>query len=103
MSATANNPDSILVFVPIGKETTIGRSAATSQRAKDAPFVIGLLDNHKHHSDAVLLRLRERLAAKIEGVSFVHAKKSEAGKGAPKSMLDDLAARCDAVVNGIGD
>lgn len=103
MTTHQNTDDSVLVFVPVGKETTAKASAAATQRAKDAPFVIGLLDNHKHNSDAVLERLQQRLAAKIEGAQFVRAKKPEAGKGAPKAILDDLATRCDAVVNGIGD
>ncbi|MBM3343651.1 MAG: hypothetical protein FJY56_16320 [Betaproteobacteria bacterium] len=106
MATPTNCADGILVFVPVGKETaakTSNAPATLQQRAKDAPFVIGLLDNHKHNSDAVLARLQQQLAAKIEGAQFVHAKKPEAGKGAPKAMLDDLAARCDAVVNGIGD
>lgn len=103
MTTSMNNTDDVLVFIPVGKETKAKSATNTTQRAKDAPFVIGLLDNHKHNSGALLERLRERLAANIEGAQFVHAKKPEAGKGAPKAMLDDLATRCDAVVNGIGD
>lgn len=92
------------VFVPVGKEATTAQpTAAVSRRAGGSPFVIGLLDNHKHNSDAVLDRLQQQLAGKIEGAQFVRVKKPEAGKGAPKAMLDDLAARCDAVVTGIGD
>lgn len=103
MTTAADDTDGLLVFVPVGKETAARAPTAATRRAKDAPFVIGLLDNHKHNSDAVLERLRERLAATIEGAQFVRMKKPEAGKGAPKAMLDDLAVRCDAVVNGIGD
>ena len=103
MTTNADNADGVLVFVPIGKETAAKAATASPRRTKDAPFVIGLLDNHKHNSDAVLERLRERLAAKIEGAHFIRMKKPEAGKGAPQAMLDELAARCDAVVNGIGD
>jgi hypothetical protein len=103
MKTTADDADGLLVFIPVGKETSAPAATTATQRAKDAPFVIGLLDNHKHNSDAVLERLQQRLAAKIEGAHFVRAKKPEAGKGAPKAMLDDLATRCDAVINGIGD
>lgn len=103
MTTSFDDTEGVLVFIPVGKETTAPSAAIATQRAKDAPFVIGLLDNHKHNSDAVLERLQQRLAAKIEGAHFVRAKKPEAGKGAPKALLDDLATRCDAVVNGIGD
>lgn len=103
MKTITDDADGLLVFVPVGKESSTRALAIATPRAKDAPFVIGLLDNHKHNSDAVLGRLQQRLAAKIEGAQFVRMKKPEAGKGAPKAMLDDLATRCDAVVNGIGD
>ena len=104
MNVSENSLGSILVFVPVGKESTArNRPAAAVQRASGAPFVIGLLDNHKHNSDQVLDRLQQRLAEKISGAQFVRVKKSEAGKGAPKLMLDDLASRCQAVVTGIGD
>lgn len=95
--------DSVLVFVPIGKETTTPQRAASATRHAGGSLVIGLLDNHKHNSDTVLDRLQQRLAEKLPGASFVRMKKPEAGKGAPRAMLDDLVAQCQVVVNGIGD
>ncbi len=102
--ANATATGSILVFVPVGKESTARNRPVTAvRRAAGAPFVIGLLDNHKHNSDQVLDRLQQRLTEKIPAAQFVRVKKPEAGKGAPKQMLDDLASRCQAVVTGIGD
>lgn len=104
MTAPDTAANEIWVFVPVGKETAATRpTAAVTRRAAGSAFVIGLLDNHKHNSDAVLDRLQQHLAGKIEGAQFLRMKKPEAGKSAPKAMLDDLAARCDAVVTGIGD
>ncbi len=104
MSTLENTANGTLVFVPVGKESTAkNRNAAPVSRAAGSPFVIGLLDNHKHNSAQVLDRLQQRLAEKIHGAQFVRMKKPEAGKGAPKPMLDDLAARCQAVVTGIAD
>jgi GGDEF domain-containing protein len=104
MNTPHNSANTILVFVPVGKEVeTKHRPATAAQRAHGSPFVIGLLDNHKHNSAQVLDRLQQRLAEKIPGAQFVRAKKPEAGKGASKQMLDDLASRCQAVVTGIGD
>ncbi len=104
MGALPDASDTTLVFVPVGKESTAKNRAVTpAARASGAPFVIGLLDNHKHNSAQVLDRLQQRLAGKIHGVQFVRMKKPEAGKGAPKAMLDDLASRCQAVVTGIAD
>ena len=101
---STNSTNGTLVFVPVGKESTAKNRAVTpAARAIGSPFVIGLLDNHKHNSAQVLDRLQQRLAEKIHGAQFVRMKKPEAGKGAPKPMLDDLAARCHAVVTGIAD
>jgi hypothetical protein len=61
------------------------------------------MDNHKHNSDKVLDRLQHCLARQFGGVRFVRAQKPEAGKPAPRNMLEELAVQCDAVVNGIAD
>ena len=74
-----------------------------ARRSAGAHLVIGMLDNHKHNSDKVLDRIQQRLSAQYGGVRFVRVKKPEAGKAAPGKLLEDLAAECDAVVNGIGD
>jgi hypothetical protein len=101
-AAPATN--TILVFNPVGRDGAArARAAPAARREHGAPFVIGLLDNHKHNSGAVLDRLQERLTEKIPGARFVRMKKPEAGKGAAKAMLDDLAAQCQAVVTGIAD
>ena len=68
-----------------------------------APLVVGLLDNHKHNTAKVLDRLEHRLQERYEGIRVLRAQKPEAGKGAPKEMLDALARDCQAVINGIGD
>lgn len=102
---TVHRPsDSIMVFVPVGRETTGVAAPVGAQRAGAGPaLVIGLLDNHKHNSDKVLDRLQQRLARKIPSATFRRVKKPEAGKGAPKALLDELATHCQAVVTGIGD
>ena len=102
---TVHRPtDSILVFVPVGKETAAcAAPVAGSRRASGASLVIGLLDNHKHNSDKVFDRLQQRLAEIMPTATFLRVKKPEAGKGAPKALLDDLASRCQAVVTGIAD
>lgn len=96
--------DSIMVFVPVGEEPTERLASHTAKaHGKRASLVIGLLDNHKHNSDKVLDRLQQRLAEKIPSATFLRVRKPEAGKGAPKAMLEDLAEQCQAVVTGIGD
>ncbi len=95
--------ETIRVFVPIGRASTRDNGVRARNQRKGSALVIGLLDNHKHNTDKVLDRLQQRLSDRFGGVRFVRAKKPEAGKPAPKKVLEDLAAECDAVVNGIGD
>ncbi|MBI3918573.1 MAG: hypothetical protein HY322_16395 [Betaproteobacteria bacterium] len=96
--------DTIRVFVPVAKEPAFEKEIqASTQRANQSALVIGLLDNHKHNTDKILDRLQERLSQAFDGLRFVRAKKPEAGRRAPETLIADLAARCQAVVNGIGD
>jgi hypothetical protein len=95
--------DTIRVLVPTGKASTRDIGMQAGNQLKGSALVIGLLDNHKHNTDKILDRLQQRLSGQFGSLRFVRAMKPEAGKGAPKNMLEDLAAECHAVVNGIGD
>ena len=95
--------DTIRVFVPTGKVSTRDNRVQAGDQRRGSALVIGLLDNHKHNTDKVLDRLQQRLRDRFGSVRFVRATKPEAGKGAPKKVVEDLAAECHAVVNGIGD
>lgn len=96
--------ETIRVFVPVGKEPASETIFdAGTRELTHATRVIGLLDNHKHNTDKILDRVQQRLAQSFAGLRFVRIKKPEAGRRAPEKLLADLAAQCDAVVNGIGD
>ena len=96
--------NTIRVFVPVGKVQAPGERDAMLARRRSGPhLVVGMLDNHKHNSDKVLDRLQHRLSERYRDARFVRVKKPEAGKPAQAKMIEDLAAQCDAVVNGIGD
>ena len=104
MNSRGNRPQTIRVFVPVGHAPSERAPAAPGQRRDgSAPLVIGLLDNHKHNTGKVLDHLEHRLHERYEGIRVVRARKPEAGKGAPKEMLEALAHECQAVINGIGD
>ena len=94
----------IRVFVPVG-HASAAQIPLASAAARDgtSALVIGLLDNHKHNTAKVLDRLERRLHERYEGIRVLRAQKPEAGKGAPKEVLDALARDCQAVINGIGD
>lgn len=96
--------ETIRVFVPTGKPAAaVPNVDAARARSAGSAFVIGLLDNHKHNTDKVLERLERRLGESYGNVRFVRARKGDAGKGASAKVIEDLAAECHAVVNGIGD
>jgi hypothetical protein len=63
-------------------------------------LVVGYLDNGKPNSDRFLRLLSASLP---ETQDAVWARKPSIGRVASEEMLDDLAARCDVVVTGVGD
>ncbi len=65
--------------------------------------VLGLLANGKVNADRLLDLVREQLAARYRLREVVARVKPTATRIAAPEMLDDLAARCDAVVTAIGD
>ena len=94
----------VRVFIPVGHASSErAPTPVSATRDGTAPLVVGLLDNHKHNTAKVLDRLEHRLQERYEGIRVLRAQKPEAGKGAPKPMLEALARECQAVVNGIGD
>ena len=94
----------IRVFVPVGHASAAQAPAAVATvRDSASPLVIGLLDNHKHNTAKVLDRIEQRLQQRYEGIRVLRAQKPEAGKGAPKAILEALGRECQAVINGIGD
>jgi hypothetical protein len=65
--------------------------------------VLGLLANGKVNGDALLDLVREELAARYALQAVVLRAKPNASRVAPDEIMEDLAARCDAVVTAIGD
>lgn len=95
--------DTIRVLVPAGKSPADKTLTRGTQITGQSALVIGLLDNHKHNTGKILDRLEERLRGHYGNVRVVRTKKSEAGKGAPREVIENLAAECQAVVTGVGD
>ena len=95
--------NTIRVFIPVGKAPAQPAAVGSGPRTGSPLRVVGLLDNHKHNTDKVLERLAAGLEQRFEALRFVRLRKPEAGRGAPREIIDMLAAQCQAVVNGIGD
>lgn len=66
-------------------------------------LVVGFLDNSKGNAGAFLQLVEQRLRERWKIGEAVHARKPDASRIAPKDVLDMMAARCHAVVVGVGD
>ena len=64
---------------------------------------IGLVDNTKHNSDQLLLRIAAILEREHGAKSHVIRKKRSAGAAPSPEMIAEYKANCDVVVAGIGD
>jgi hypothetical protein len=92
----------VLLDPTLGPET---RKAALAPRTLGSldGLTIGFLDNSKLNSDAVLRLMEERLRERWQVGEAVHARKPDASSIAPEDILSMMAARCHAVVVGVGD
>lgn len=64
---------------------------------------VGLVDNTKHNSDVILLKIAERLKQKFEiEMVRLHRKKS-ASDYVTEEAIDELKKKSDFVIAGIGD
>jgi hypothetical protein len=94
----------MIVLSPEGKARTSKATLAKLPRFVDLRGkTIGLLDNSKPNAD----KLEERFAALLKerfGVAkVITRRKITAQEGAPKEVLDQLAAEADFVLSGLGD
>ncbi|MCH9039740.1 MAG: hypothetical protein IIC23_10155 [Chloroflexi bacterium] len=81
------------------------RDTSTTQSAGIAPRpgsldgkVIGLLSNNKPNSELLLRGVSDLLREKYSLKEVVEANKGTHRLPAPQDIIDDLVARCDAVV-----
>ena len=83
---------------------------ATGRRIDYAPrpeslkgLRIGLVDNTKHNSDQLLLRIAAVLEREHGAKAHIIRKKRSAGAAPSPEMIEEYKANCDVVVAGIGD
>ena len=81
------------------------RRAAMAPRNLDSldGLVVGFLDNSKGNAGPFLKLMEARLRERWKIDQAVHASKPDASSIAPKDTLDMMAARCHAIVVGVGD
>ena len=64
---------------------------------------LGLLDNGKQNSDKLLQKLADMLVTQQPDLKINYYRKPGAYRPAPATLLDKVAAECDAALVGIGD
>ena len=81
-----------------------GRHIAFVPRPKSLEGLrIGLVDNTKHNSDQLLLRIAKILEREHAAKAHVIRKKKSAGAAPHAEILEEYKANCDVVVAGVGD
>ncbi len=81
-----------------------GRSISYARRPQSiAGLRIGLVDNTKHNSDAMLLRIAALLERDHGAKTHVIRRKRSAGAAPHAEIVEELKANCDVIVAGVGD
>ena len=81
-----------------------GRSVSFVPRPKSlAGLRIGLVDNTKHNSDQLLLRIAALLESKHGAKAHIIRRKKSAGAAPHPEIVEELKAHCDVIVAGVGD
>ena len=81
-----------------------GRRIAFSPRPKSLDGLrIGLVDNTKHNSDQLLLRIAAQLERDHGARTHVIRKKHSAGAAPHAEIIEEFKANCDVIVAGVGD
>ena len=92
----------IQIFDPTTEATP--RTINYAARPKSlAGLRLGLVDNTKHNSVQVLLRIAALLESKHGAKAHIIRRKHSAGAAPHAEILEEFKAHCDVVVAGVGD
>jgi hypothetical protein len=81
-----------------------GRNVSFAPRPKSlAGLRIGLVDNTKHNSDQLLLRIAALLESKHGAKAHLIRRKKSAGAAPHAEIIEEYKANCDVIVAGVGD
>jgi hypothetical protein len=81
-----------------------GRHIAYAPRPKSiAGLRVGLVDNSKHNSDQLLVRIAGLLESDYGAKAHVMRRKVSAGVPASPEIIKEFKDACDVVVAGVGD
>ena len=90
----------VTVLTPIA-ERVVARGMLAPRVSDLAGLRVGLLDNGKPNADLMLDYLAAGLNEQFAFKSIVRRRKTSVGRAA--EHLDELAAQCDIVINGVAD
>jgi hypothetical protein len=66
-------------------------------------LTVGLIDNHKRNANVYLEEVGRLLKARYGVASTITYRKQSQSMPTPVEVIDDLAARCNAIVHGVAD
>ena len=84
-------------------EVNARRIAYASRPGTLEGLTIGLVDNTKHNSDQLLLRIAGLLERDYGAQAHIMRRKRSAGAQPHAEIVEEFKAGCDVVVAGIGD
>lgn len=92
----------IEVLIPVAE--TKFEEIKMAERTEDLTGkVIGLIWNGKPNGDLLLMNLKNLLKEEFRLSGTVMRKKTIASSEAPVEILEELSAKCDLIILGIGD
>lgn len=92
----------IQIYDPTTEVT--GRHIAFAPRPKSLAGVrIGLVDNTKHNSDQLLLRIAGLLERDHGAKAHLIRRKKSSGAAPHAEIIEEYKANCDVIVAGVGD
>jgi len=92
----------IQIFDPT-TETTARRIAYAARPESLAGRRIGLVDNTKHNSDQLLLKIAAILERDHGAKAHVIRRKKSAGSAPHAEIIEEYKANVDVVIAGVGD
>ena len=94
----------IIVLSPEGKAPSATKRVPVLAKLPDLNGkVLGFLDNGKPNADMLQQRFEERLKQTYKIAGVIRRRKLSAQQAAPKQHIEDLAAKADFVISGLGD
>ena len=93
----------IQIFDPTTEDPSARRINYAPRPKSLAGLRVGLVDNSKHNSDQLLLRIAGILEREHGAKTHIMRRKRSAGVPPHQEIIDEYKASCDVVVAGVGD